>query len=125
MAQTDLYKVLGVEKTATADEIKSAYRKLAKKYHPDMYTTASDDEKKKAEEKFKEINHAYEVLSDAEKRKVYDTYGSEDPQSAFTGGTGGFWGGSGIVRIGIRVIEPSLPLSLPALSYNVARSVYI
>lgn len=56
------YDILGIKKTATADEIKSAYRKLAKKYHPDMFTNASDAEKKEAEVKFKEVNHAYEVL---------------------------------------------------------------
>lgn len=89
----DLYKVLGVEKTASADDIKSAYRKLAKKYHPDMYSTASDSEKKAAEEKFKEINHAYEVLGDETKRKNYDSFGTEDPSQAGFGG-GGFWGGS-------------------------------
>jgi len=63
----DYYQTLGVTKTSTQDEIKSAFRKLARKYHPD---TAAD--KKTAEEKFKEINEAYEVLGDAEKRKKYD-----------------------------------------------------
>lgn len=72
------YDILGIKKTATADEIKSAYRKLAKKYHPDMFTNAGDAEKKEAEVKFKEVNHAYEVLSDDQKRKVYDTYGDEN-----------------------------------------------
>lgn len=80
-ATPDYYKTLGVPRTATADEIKSAYRKLARVYHPD----AGGDE-----EKFKEINEAYEVLSDEKKRKIYDTYGTADenqiPQGWSTNG---------------------------------------
>ena len=71
MSKKDYYEVLGVEKTATADEIKKAYRKLAKKYHPD----ANSDNKEEAEKKFKEIAEAYEVLSDDTKRKQYDNFG--------------------------------------------------
>ena len=72
MASKNYYETLGVQKTATADELKAAYRSLAKKYHPDVYANKSDAEKKEAEEKFKEINHAYEVLSDDQKRAAYD-----------------------------------------------------
>ncbi len=95
MAAKNYYEILGVEKTATADELKLAYRKLAKKYHPDMYVSASEQEKKDAEAKFKDINHAYEVLSDPQKRAAYDTYGDENgPQAG--AGFGGFSGfGSG------------------------------
>lgn len=89
------YEILGVSKTATADELKSAYRKLAKQYHPDLYTTKSDAEKKNAEEKFKEINHAYDVLSDEQKRAAYDTYGDENGPQAGAGGFGGFGGAGG------------------------------
>src|SRR6516225_4147017 len=68
----DYYETLGVPKTASENEIRSAFRKLARKYHPDV---AKD--KKAAEEKFKEINEAYEVLSDPEKRKKYDQLGAD------------------------------------------------
>ena len=68
----DYYEVLGVPKTATEDEIKSAYRKLARKHHPDV-----NPGDKSAEEKFKEINEAYTVLSDRDKRKRYDALGAE------------------------------------------------
>ncbi len=78
----DYYSILGVQKNSTNDEIKSAYRKLANKYHPDK--TKGD---KKAEEKFKEINEAYQVLSDPEKRKKYDLLGSNWNQHRNTGGT--------------------------------------
>ena len=71
MPETDYYKLLGVSKNASEDEIKKAYRKLAMKYHPDH---AKDD--KSAEEKFKKISEAYAVLSDKEKRKQYDEFGS-------------------------------------------------
>ena len=79
----DLYETLGVNKNASEEEIKSAYRKMALKYHPDRYASASEQEKKAAEEKFKEINHAYEVLSDKNKRANYDQYGSEDGPQGF------------------------------------------
>ncbi|MBC2716372.1 MAG: J domain-containing protein [Desulfobacteraceae bacterium] len=79
MAQKDYYKSLGVSKDASAGDIKKAYRKLALKYHPDH---ASGDKAK--EERFKKISEAYAVLSDAEKRKKYDTYGSEGFQQHFS-----------------------------------------
>ncbi len=92
MASKDYYGTLGVSKSASADEIKSAYRRLAKKYHPDLYATKSEAEKKEAEVKFKEIQHAYDVLSDPNKRAAFDQYGDENgPQfGGAGGGAGGF-----------------------------------
>ena len=80
MANKDYYSILGVSKTASDDEIKSAYRNLAKKYHPDINKEAD------AQEKFKEISEAYSVLSDKTKRSNYDQYGTADPQQGFGGG---------------------------------------
>lgn len=85
----DYYEVLGIGKDASEDEIKKAYRSLAKKYHPDL-----NPDNKEAETKFKEANQAYEILSDPEKRSRYDRYGHAgvDPQA---GGYGGGFGGFG------------------------------
>lgn len=77
--QKDYYKILGISKDASPDEIKKAFRKLAIKYHPDK-----NKGKKEAEEKFKEINEAYAVLSDPEKKKQYDTFGSSEFHKHFS-----------------------------------------
>lgn len=112
MAKADYYEVLGVKKDASDGEIKSAFRKAAKQYHPDLHPGDAE-----AEKKFKEINEAYEVLSDSDKRAKYDQFGHaafdpsqgggyggagfggfEDIFSAFTGGFGGFGGFGGSTR---------------------------
>ena len=87
----DLYKILGVEKTATADQIKKAYRELAMKYHPDRNPGDAV-----AEEKFKKISSAYSVLGDETKRKQYDMYGSTDSSNtSYSGSYQGNWQDNG------------------------------
>lgn len=92
----DYYEVLGIQKSADENEIKRAYRKLAKKYHPD--TNQGDEQ---AAEKFKEINEAYDILGDEKKRKLYDQYGFAafqegfDPEAYKRASSGGFHGGFG------------------------------
>ena len=83
MARGDYYKTLGVDKKASADEIKKAYRKLARQYHPDRNPGDAA-----AEEKFKEVQTAYDVLSDDDKRKAYDRFGSTTVAQLFGYGRG-------------------------------------
>lgn len=86
-AKRDFYEVLGVSKTASEAEIKKAYRKLAKKYHPD-----SNPNDAVAAERFKEINEAYDVLSDPEKKKLYDRFGAAAFEPGSTkAAAGGIW----------------------------------
>lgn len=88
----DYYEVLGVSKNASADELKSAYRKLAMKWHPDRWVSGTDAEKKTAEANFKEASEAYAVLSDPQKRARYDQFGFAGGNAGENGGFGGFGG---------------------------------
>lgn len=95
MSKRDYYEVLGVSKTATQDELKKAYRKLARKYHPDL-----NKDNPEAAEKFKECNEAYSVLSDEQKRTQYDQFGHAAFENGGMGGAGGFGGTGGFGGFG-------------------------
>ncbi|GIN60405.1 chaperone protein DnaJ [Robertmurraya siralis] len=124
MSKRDYYEVLGVSKSASKDEIKKAYRKLSKKYHPDINKEAD------ADEKFKEVKEAYEVLSDDAKRSQYDQFGHTDPNQGFGGGGfggGGFGGFEDIFETffgggGSRRRDPNAPRQGADLQYTMTLS---
>lgn len=89
MAKRDYYEVLGISRSASQDEIKKAYRRLALRYHPDK----NPDNSKEAEEKFKEVSEAYKVLSDSEKRQIFDQYGHAGLEAEVGAGAGTGFGG--------------------------------
>ena len=151
----DYYEVLGVDKNASADDIKGAYRKAALKWHPDRWVSGTDAEKKTAEEKFKEASEAYSVLSDPDKKARYDQFGFAGTDGAgaqdwsqgfgnlndilnnlFGGGFGGFGGFSGFGGFGGgqssgprtyrgRDIRTSVTLTLEEIASGVEKEVTI
>ena len=113
MAKRDYYEVLGIDKKADDKAIKRAYRKLAKKYHPD--TNPGD---KQAEQKFKEVTEAYNVLGDEKKRKLYDQYGF----AAFEeGAAGGAYGGVQLLGSGSLAGLPAFPAALGLMGKSLFR----
>lgn len=117
----DYYGVLGVSKDASKSDIKAAFRKLSLEYHPDKHTNDSDEDKKKAEEKFVEVNEAYTILSDKNLRQAYDA-GSQNPFANFMGGT---WSPAGprpgrglIVRIKVTYDEICNGIKDKAVKYH-------
>ena len=121
MSKRDYYEVLGINKGATQDEIKKAYRKLSKKFHPDI------NKEPDADEKFKEVKEAYEVLSDEQKRAHYDQFGHTDPNQGFGGGGdfGGFGGFEDIFSTffgggGGRRRDPNAPRQGADLQYTMS-----
>ncbi|MEW9107807.1 molecular chaperone DnaJ [Cytobacillus gottheilii] len=123
MSKRDYYEVLGVSKSASKDELKKAYRKLSKQYHPDI------NKEPGADEKFKEVKEAYEVLSDDQKKAHYDQFGHTDPNQGFGGG-GGFEGFGGFEDIfstffgggGSRRRDPNAPRQGADLQYTMTLS---
>ncbi|WP_080844959.1 molecular chaperone DnaJ [Cytobacillus gottheilii] len=123
MSKRDYYEVLGVSKSASKDELKKAYRKLSKQYHPDI------NKEPGADEKFKEVKEAYEVLSDDQKKAHYDQFGHTDPNQGFGGG-GGFEGFGGFEDIfstffgggGARRRDPNAPRQGADLQYTMTIS---
>ena len=111
----DYYEVLGVSKDASQEEIRLAFRRLAKEYHPDR-----NPDDPSAEAKFKEINEAYEVLSDPAKRSNYDAYGNPDGPFAGAGGGGGPFTGEARLQDGILATSdfPSVIFSVPLKTYS-------
>src|ERR671933_2184011 len=105
MAKDDFYQVLGVKRDAKPEEIKKAYRRLARKYHPDV-----NPGDKAAEERFKLITEAHEVLSDPKKRQVYDRFGQYSEQLAEAAARGASGGGAGAGR--------GVPFDFPGLDFS-------
>lgn len=123
MSKRDYYEVLGVDKNASAEEIKKAYRKMARQYHPDVNKDAN------AEQKFKDVKEAYDVLSDSQKKAHYDQFGHTDPRQGGAGGFGGFsgaedFGGFGDIFDmffgGGRRRDPNAPSQGADLQYNLS-----